>query len=154
MPKQVLNISIEGDSTTSLGGLFQCSITLPVKKFFHMLVQNFLCSSFKPLLLDLSLCTTEKSLASSICLPLPLDSYKHLSVDDDEHLSDPLSVLSPCWTDPGYFASPHMRDAPGIFAALLWTPRRSLSFLNCDRAESFNWHCISLGSMTPPEGHI
>jgi len=41
------------------------------KKFFCMLVQNFLCSSFRPLLFVLSLHTTDKSLASSICLPLP-----------------------------------------------------------------------------------
>jgi len=32
--RQVLNISREGDYTTSLGNLFQCSVTLRVKKFF------------------------------------------------------------------------------------------------------------------------
>jgi len=32
--RQVLNISREGDSTTPLGSLCQCSITLKVKKFF------------------------------------------------------------------------------------------------------------------------
>ena len=53
---QVLNISIEGDSTTTLGNRFQCSITLTIKKFFHMFVWNLLCSSFRPLLLFLSLC--------------------------------------------------------------------------------------------------
>ena len=37
--KWVLNISIEGDSTASLGNLFLRSITLTVKKFFHMFVQ-------------------------------------------------------------------------------------------------------------------
>jgi len=58
------------DSTTSLGNLCQCSVTLTVK-IFHVLVWNFLCSSFRPLLLVLSLHTTKKSLASSICLPLP-----------------------------------------------------------------------------------
>ena len=41
--RQVLNISREGDSTTSLGSLFQCSITLRVKKFFLMFSWNFLC---------------------------------------------------------------------------------------------------------------
>ena len=46
----------------SLDNLSQCSITLTVKKFC-MLVQNFLCSSFRPLLLVLSLHTNEKSLA-------------------------------------------------------------------------------------------
>ena len=32
--RRVWNISREGDATTSLGSLFQCSITLRVKKFF------------------------------------------------------------------------------------------------------------------------
>ena len=32
---QILNISIEGDSTTSLGNLFQCSVTLTVKKLLN-----------------------------------------------------------------------------------------------------------------------
>jgi len=36
-----LNISREGDSTTSLGSLFQCSVTLRVKKFFLS------CKSYK-----------------------------------------------------------------------------------------------------------
>jgi len=69
----VLNISIAGDSTTSLGNLFQCSITLTMKKFFHMiLVWNFLCLSVRLLFLVLSLCTMEKSMASSICLTSPI----------------------------------------------------------------------------------
>ena len=38
----------EGDSTASLGSLFQCSVTLTVKKFFPMFVWNFLCSGFCP----------------------------------------------------------------------------------------------------------
>ena len=38
----VLSISI-GDSTTFLGYLFQCSITLTIKKFFHVLLRIFLC---------------------------------------------------------------------------------------------------------------
>jgi len=43
--RQVLNISMEGDFMTSLGSLFQCSVTLTVKKFFCILVQNFLCAT-------------------------------------------------------------------------------------------------------------
>ena len=75
--KQVLynwphkQVCIEENFTTSLGNLFWCSVTLTIKKFFCMFVWNFLCSSFRPLLLVLSLHTTEKSLASSICLPPP-----------------------------------------------------------------------------------
>jgi len=47
------------------------SVTLTIKKFFCVLIWNFLCTSFRPLLPVLLLHTTEKSLASSICLPRP-----------------------------------------------------------------------------------
>jgi len=49
LSRQVFNISREGDSTTSLGNLFQGSITLRVKKFFLMFRWNFLCFSLCPL---------------------------------------------------------------------------------------------------------
>jgi len=39
LSRQVFNISREGDSTTSLGSLFQCSVTLRGKKFFLILVE-------------------------------------------------------------------------------------------------------------------
>ena len=68
--RRVLNISREGDSTASVCSLLQCSVTLTVKKFFHIFVWNFLCSSFWPVLLVLSVHTTENSLASSSCLLL------------------------------------------------------------------------------------
>lgn len=55
--KWVLNIStVQQDSTTSMGNLFQCGITLTVKKLFHingMFLWNFLRSNFRPLLLVL-----------------------------------------------------------------------------------------------------
>jgi len=38
-----LNISREGDSTASLGSLFQGSVTLRVKKLFLVFRRNFLC---------------------------------------------------------------------------------------------------------------
>ena len=60
-----LNISREGDSTTSPGNLFQGSVTLRGKKFFLMFRRNFLCFSLCPLPLVLSLGSTEKSLAPS-----------------------------------------------------------------------------------------
>ena len=41
MSSRVWNISREGDSTASLGSLFQGSITLRVKKFFLMLSSNY-----------------------------------------------------------------------------------------------------------------
>ena len=61
----VLNTSREGDSTTSLGSLCQCCITLRVKKFFLMFSWNFLCFNLCPLPLVLLLGTTEKSLVPS-----------------------------------------------------------------------------------------
>ena len=42
LSRRVLNISREEDSTTSLGSLFQGSVTLRVKKFFLMFRWNFL----------------------------------------------------------------------------------------------------------------
>ena len=59
LSRRVLNISREGDSTTSLGSLFQCSITLRGKKFFLMFRQNFLWLSLCPLPLVLSLGTKD-----------------------------------------------------------------------------------------------
>ena len=50
-----LNTSREADSTTSLGSLFQCSVTLRGKKFFLVFSWNFLCFSLCPLPLVLSL---------------------------------------------------------------------------------------------------
>ena len=61
--RQVWNISREGDSTASLGSLFQCSVTLRVKKFFLGFSWSFLGFSLCPLPLVLSLGTTGKSLA-------------------------------------------------------------------------------------------
>ena len=79
----VLNISIEGGSTTSLGSLFLCSNTHSVKKFFHRFVWNSLYSNFRPLRLILLQHTTEESLASSICLPFSfryfIESYNRLN---------------------------------------------------------------------------
>ena len=61
--------SREGDSTTSLGSLFQGSVTLRGKKFFLMFRRNFLCFSLCTLPLVLLLGTTEKSLAPSSSHP-------------------------------------------------------------------------------------
>ena len=67
--RQVLNISREGNFTTPLGSLFQCSATLTVKKFILMFKWNFLCSSLCSLPLVLLLGTTKKSLAPPTCHP-------------------------------------------------------------------------------------
>ena len=61
LSRRVLNISREGESTTSLGSLFQCSVTLRGKKFFLMFRRNFLCFSLCPLPLVLSLGTRNRS---------------------------------------------------------------------------------------------
>ena len=58
-----------GDSTTSLGSLFQGSVTLRGKKFFLRFSWNFLGFSLCPLPLVLSLGTTEQS------LPRPPDPH-------------------------------------------------------------------------------
>jgi len=65
LSRWILNISREGDSTAPLGSLGQGSITLRMKKFFLLFSWNFLCFSLCPLLLVLSLGTTEKNLAPS-----------------------------------------------------------------------------------------
>jgi len=65
LSRRILNTSREGESTTPLGNLFQCSVTLEEKKFFLMFKRNFLCFSLCPLPLVLPLGTTEKSLAPS-----------------------------------------------------------------------------------------
>lgn len=62
---QVLNFSRKGNSTISLGSLFQCSVTIKIKKFFLAFMWNFLCSSLCSLPLVLSV-GTKKSLPSGL----------------------------------------------------------------------------------------
>ena len=108
-----LEYLLEGDFTTCLGSLFQCSVTLTIKKSFHILGRNFLCSSFRLLLLVLSRWHTPPRRAWSH----PFAS--HFPLDIDKHLSDLLSVLfSAGWIDPGYSAFPHTGDAPGPSSSL------------------------------------
>jgi len=58
LARRGLNISREGDYTTSLGSLGQGSVTLR-EKFFLTFSWNFLCFSLCPLPLVLSMGTTE-----------------------------------------------------------------------------------------------
>lgn len=81
----ILNIFKEGNSTTSLGSLFQCSVTLKVKKLSFMFVWNFLCYSLCPLSFVLSLSTTKKSLGPHT-RPLPIRYFYVL-------IRAPLSLL-------------------------------------------------------------
>ena len=62
------NISSEGDSTPSLGNLFQCMVSCRVK-FFLMFMWNFLGISFCPLVLVLLLSTTEQRLVLALSPP-------------------------------------------------------------------------------------
>ena len=66
MSRQLLSISKDGDSTTSLGNLSQGSATLTVTKRFWMFRGDLLCFSVCPL----PLTTTEKSLALTTLLSL------------------------------------------------------------------------------------
>jgi len=76
----VLNIS-RGDSTTSLGSLFQCSVTV---KFFLVLVWNFPCSRHNFLAL---------TVATSVRKGL------HFSLDIEEHdFGSALNTLVPLWS--------------------------------------------------------
>ena len=78
LSRQILNISREGDSTTSLGSLFQCSVTLRGKKFFLLFRRNFLCLSLCPLPLVLQGLPTSRKLPPSQLdpvQPLPLIPY-------------------------------------------------------------------------------
>ena len=85
MFRWLLSISKDGDSTTCLGNLCQCSVTRTVKKCFPMLRGNLLCFSVCPLPLVLSVGTTEKTLAPSSlhspfrCVYMHLYMYKPLS---------------------------------------------------------------------------
>lgn len=74
-PRWLLKISKQGESTTSLGNLFSCSVTSTVK-YFLMFRWNFLCSSLCPFSLVLALGATEKCLSPSL-LDLLLGIYRH-----------------------------------------------------------------------------
>lgn len=78
----VLSISKGGDSTTSLGNLCQCSVTLIVKKHFPMFRENLLCFSLCPSPPVLGT-TEEKSLLCFLHTPL------QVFVNIDEMRLDP-----------------------------------------------------------------
>ena len=75
--RRVLNISREGDSTTSLGSLGQGSVTLRGKKFFLMFRQNFLCLSLCPNWGSVRECGKglwQTGFAEKCCLASPVNS--------------------------------------------------------------------------------
>lgn len=87
------NISRDGDSRTNLGSLCQCSVTLTVKICFLMFRQNLVCFSLHPLLLVLSLGTTDKGLGLLSFHPPSLKVVVHI---------DSTPFFSPCWTIPAH----------------------------------------------------
>ena len=66
------------EKTTSLGSLFQCSITLTVKKFFLIFVWILLCPSLKPLPLVLPTGCHREELGSIL---MTLTLYIFINVD-------------------------------------------------------------------------
>ena len=69
------NTSRDGDSTTSLGSLFQCLTTVSVKKFFLISNLNFPWHNLRPLPLILSLVTWDhRPPPASLQLPVLSDN--------------------------------------------------------------------------------
>lgn len=63
MSRWLFSVCKDGGSTSSLGKLFQCSVTLIEKRVFPMFWQNLLCFRLCLLFLMLPPSTTEKNLA-------------------------------------------------------------------------------------------
>ncbi|XP_052646855.1 uncharacterized protein LOC128143559 [Harpia harpyja] len=80
--RQIVTVSKDGDSTTSLGNLCQSLVTLTLKKCFLMFRGNLLCFSLCPLPLVLLLGATEKILAPSFSHP-PFSPYFHWLLYED-----------------------------------------------------------------------
>jgi len=74
----LMNISTEGDSPTSLGNLFQCSITVTVKKCCIFL-WDFQCSSSGQYPLFYCYTLLRRAWPHPFAAHLPLDIYKHES---------------------------------------------------------------------------
>jgi len=121
------------DSTASVGNLFQCSISLIVKKFC-MIVCNFLCWNFWPLLLVLLLHTTENSLALSIYLLFPFRYFLIL-------IRSSLSLLFPRLNRPRFFSLSSYGQCSkpfSIFEALCllnWGVQNRTQYYKCGRTK-------------------
>ena len=134
LSRRVLNISREGDSTTSLGSLFQGSVTLRGKKFFLMFRRNFLCFSLCPLPLVLSLGTAEKSLGPAKH-PAPSASRHQFSrARNSPTLPESLSLRFPPACGCRQWPWSLMAVAASVWASggrAMWGGR------NCSRVSSF-----------------
>ncbi|KAK4823924.1 hypothetical protein QYF61_008310 [Mycteria americana] len=103
--KRLLNTSRDGDSTTSLGSLFQCLITLSVKKNFLISSLNLPWRNLRPFPLVLSLVTWEETdphLTTASFQPLlirlllqTLHQLRCPSLDTLQHLNVSLVVRGP-----------------------------------------------------------
>ena len=105
VPKWLLNISKDGDSTASLGSLCQCLVPPTVRKCFLMFRENLPCFSSYPKPNLLPLDTTEESLAPSPLHP----PFKNWYTSKRSPL---WAFFSPDCTAPALSASPHKRDTP------------------------------------------
>jgi len=109
MSRLFLNISKEGDSTTSLGNLCQCSITLTVKKVFPDVQREPPLLQFLPIAHVFLLGTTEKSLTPFSLHP----PFKYVHT----FMGSPLSLLFPRLNSPSSpFSS--RRDTPVLYSSL------------------------------------
>lgn len=105
-----MNISKNGDFTTSLGNLCKCLINLTVKKYFLVFRGNLLHFSFCSLSLVLSMATTVKS-PDLYSLHL---SFRYLYILRRFLWAFP----SLGWTVPDLSIFPHMREVSVPYSAL------------------------------------
>ena len=99
VPIQLLNISMDGDSTTPLGSLCQCLVIPTVKKIFPDVQRNLLCFSLSHCLLSCCWAPLRRAWLHLVCTLLS-DIYGHSAPS------------SPGWKFPALSAFPHMRDVP------------------------------------------
>jgi len=92
LSRQLLSISKDGDTTTSLGNLHQCLVTLTIKKYFLVFRGKLLCFSMFLLSLVLFLGTTGKSLTLSYLHP----HFRYLCI----LIRSPVSLLFPRLNSP------------------------------------------------------
>jgi len=111
--RQLLNISKDGDSITSLGNLCQRLLTLTVKKCFLTFRGNLPCFGLCPLPLVLSLGTTKKSRA-------PSPSHRPFGYSHQFRRSHPSFLISRLNSPSSLSLSPSVRcSSPFIILAAL-----------------------------------
>ncbi|KAK4813638.1 hypothetical protein QYF61_014398 [Mycteria americana] len=109
-----LNSSRDGDSTTSLGSLFQCLITLSVKKFFQIANLNLPWCNLRPFPLVLSL-AKQPQVPQLLLIRLVLQTLHQLrcpSLDTLQHLNVSL-VGRGAALNTGFEVRPHQGRVQG-----------------------------------------